>query len=222
MEQFWYLVALAREHWGTVALVLTWAGIGLVWVRRRWQWANKEFLSQVNFSINYVGPDGRLAMRTLLETTAADVWLNEHGVRLVAAAAGRTTAEQPFIDLTETADRDFVNRAVLNVLSEKFADSYLAAALGLPVAVGLFRFAITCERYGEMRTLKLRVLLVEEGTLLRAFGPDASAAKLTPNPIHAVRLRTLQAIHQRLLTEQAGGNKLLGRVELAVAGVTRG
>jgi hypothetical protein len=216
VEQFWHWVQVAREHWGTVGLALTWGGIGLVWLRRRLDWRAKQFLSQVNFSLNYVGPDGRLAMRTLLETSAAEVWLNDHGVRLVGAAARKTTPEQPFIDLSDPADRDFVNRAVLNVLSEKFADAYLAASLGLPVRSGIFRFAITCERYEEMRTLKLRVLLVEEGTLAARFGPDAPAETLTPNPVHAVRVRTLQALHQRLLKEKASGQEGLGRVELAV------
>jgi len=77
-----------RPHLNTIALVLTWLGIAIAYLRRRAQWRGKQFLARVNFSLNYVSGDG-LAMRTLLETTASEVWLNEYGVARVLAAARR-------------------------------------------------------------------------------------------------------------------------------------
>ena len=145
-----------RPHWNTVALVLTWLAILFVALRRRFHWARKQFLTQVNFSLNYrVG--NSLAMRTLLESTAIQVWLNEYGVATVLRAAARTTLEDPFILMKNPADRDFAHRAVLNLLSERFADAFVAAALGVPVRTGTFLFVVTFERYPVMRTHKVRV-----------------------------------------------------------------
>ena len=63
----------------------------------------------------------------LLETTASEVWLNSYGIGKVFKAAGRTRPDQPFIILSDDEDMGFVKRAVLNVLSEKFADAFLAS-----------------------------------------------------------------------------------------------
>ena len=103
-----------------------------MYFRKRADWSRKQFLGQVNFSLTYVG-GGTMAMRTLLETTAQKVWLNDLGVKKVAHAAARTTADQPFVSLDDPKDMDFVYRAVLNVLSEKFAEAFLAETLGVPV-----------------------------------------------------------------------------------------
>ncbi len=205
-----------RPHWNTVALVATWLGILFVALRRRFHWSRKQFLTQVNFSLNYrVG--NSLAMRTLLETTAIRVWPNEYGVATVLRAAGRTTVDDPFILMKKPADRDFVHRAVLNLLSERFADAYVAAALGVPVRTATFLFVVTFERYTVMRTHKVRVLLVEESSLHALFGPANGAATLDMrNPIYAARLQTLRLLYGLLEKEKQLGQPLLGRVELGV------
>jgi hypothetical protein len=207
---------LMRPHWSWLALVATWVAIGYVAVRRRMQWRRKTFLSQVNFSLNYaVGP--HLVMRTLLETTAVRVWPNEHGVKAVLAAAARTTVDNPFVLLKFARDRDFVNRAVLNALSERFADVFLAAALGAPVRTGAFVFAVTCEKFDVMRTIKLRVILVEENTLVELFGPAGAADRLEiKNEIYRARLTTLRALYGIHVKDRASAQPVLGRVELGV------
>ena len=151
-----------RPYWPTVALAVTWAGIVLLYIRRRSMWGKKHFQDRVNFSLNYVA-NGRLAMRTLAERKAVDIWLNEYGVGLVTRTASKTTEAQPFIQLKDPKDMEFVNRAVLNILSELCTPVYLAGALGVPVRTATFLFALTFERFATIRTLKLRVLLIEEG-----------------------------------------------------------
>jgi hypothetical protein len=214
-----YLVRLSeflRPHWNTIALVLTWAGIGIAYVRRRSQWRSKQFLARVNFSLNYVAGDS-LAMRTLLETTANEVWLNDYGVGHVIAAARRAAVDQPFLMLPDPGDRDFVNRAVLNVLSERFAETYLAASLGQAVDIRPHVFGLTCEKYGDIRTLKLRVLIIEEQTLADLFGPTNRVATLTTSiPILRSRLTTLRIMYDLYQKDRSGDRPVLGHMELGV------
>jgi hypothetical protein len=158
-------------------------------------------------------------MRTLLEKPATQVWLNEYGVRKVLAAAQRTTAGQPFVVLADPRDMDFANRAVLNQLSEQFAPAYLAAALGRPVRAGTFRFAITCERYEEIRTLKLRVLVVAEQALTDLFGPADGAAQVeAPGVVLRSRLTTLRGMYDLYLHDKGAPRPVLGQIELGVPG----
>jgi hypothetical protein len=206
---------MLRESWETIMLLLTWGGITVVYLRRRVHWARKQFLSQVNFSLNYIH-NGQLAMRTLLETTASQVWLNDYGVKLVSTAATRTTVDHPFIELDEAADRDFINRAVLNVLSERFAETYVAAALGLPAHTANFIFAITCEKYQEIRTHKLRVLIIEEQALLEWFTPEKAVEIRIGSIVYQARLKTLQAMRARFLRDQETGKAVLGHLEMGV------
>lgn len=205
-----------RLYGPSIALGATWAGIGFVWWRRRADWGRKQFLSQVNFSLNYV-QDNQLVMRTLVELPASEVWLNEHGIQLVSQATKKTQVDQPFIQLKEPRDQDFLQRAVLNVLSERYAEGYLAAALGLPVQREEFVFGITCEKYGDIRTLKIRILLLTERTLVELFGPARKIDRLqTPNKVMAARVRSLEVMYRHHVEDQQRTNRVLGTVELGL------
>lgn len=216
MQHILELLHEFRQHWSVVALIVTWVGFAVVYVKRRAAWMRKQFLNQVNFSLNYVSND-TLAMRTLVEHKAQDVWLNEYGVNKVFAAAQKTTLEHPFIVMDDQTDQDFINRAVLNVLSEKFADAFLAAALGAPVKQTAFCFAITFERYSEIRTLKLRVLIIEEAVLERLFGPDGTAEKLQLTTVfYKARMQTLKAMYAMHARDKATEKKTLGYMEMGI------
>jgi hypothetical protein len=216
METFQHFMEFMKHYWSGLALVTTWAGIGIVALRRRRAWQRKQFLTRVNFSLNYVVGD-QLAMRTLLEEEAVRVWPNEYGVRKVFGAAARASVEQPFLILADRKDQGFVNRAVLNALSEQFAQTYLAAALGLPICTATFVFAVCYEKYEDIRTLKLRVLVVEEQTLKRLFGPEALASRLQiNNPIYRSRLNSLRTMHDLYLKDSTAEFPALGRVEMGV------
>ena len=165
----------------------------------------------MNFSLNLFGDT--LAMRTLLEVETNEVWPNAHGVKLLHSAAVRTTVADPFIKLPVQADRDFLHRAVKNALSELCPAAFVATALGHPVKTGKFLFAVTCERYPEMRTVKLRVLLVEEGTLrvgdtivagpawgrVRAMFDERGDAVEEAGPSVPVQVLGLDDVHEALL-----------------------
>lgn len=216
MERFNEVLTWLGKHGGTLGLIATWAGILWVYVRRRFDWHQKQFTGQVNFSLNYV-VNNALAMRTLRESTVSDVWLNDYGIKLVLDAARRTSEAQPFIRLPNQQDMQFLNRAALNALSECFAATYVAEALGQPVKTGRFIFGITYERYDIMRTFKFRVLLMEEETLKRLFGPNGVWQELeVKSPILQARLRTLKALHDLHAAGLATGEFVVDRVNLGV------
>ena len=204
-----------KQYGAGFALVLTWAGVAFAWWRRRSQFRRKEFLTQVNFSLNLFGDT--LMMRTLVERMAADVWPNAHGLSLLDRAARRTTDPDPFIRLTDKEDRDYVYRAIKNALSQLCPETFVAAALGHQVRTGVFLFALTCERYEEgMRTIKLRVILVEQNTLREWCAPGGKGDQLPMPEFYRTRYKTLQAMYKMDAQAQAGGPEELGRVELGV------
>lgn len=217
MHHIHHLIEYVKAYGGAFSLAITWAAIAWVYLAKRSNWSRKQFLTHVNFSLNYV-LDGRLVMRTLVEVPATDVWLNDLGVRKVHKAAGRTTPDQPFVSLPDPDDMAFLYRAVLNVFSEKFADAYVAQSMGLPVESATYWFAITMERYEDIRTLKLRVLLVEQralGTVFAPVPPDGKKVDV-PNAMYGARLRTLQAMHDLHRRAGEAGVLKLGRVVLGV------
>jgi hypothetical protein len=203
-----------KPFYSYIALAVTWAGLGWAWWRRKRAWRNKEFLGQVNFTLNLFADT--LQMRTLLELDTDKVWPNTYGVGLLRRAAQRTTLADPFIRLADPADRDYLHRAVKNALSALCAEAFISAAAGGQSKRATFLFAITCERYPEMRTIKLRVLLIEQHALREWCAPGGKAEGLPITPYYRTRLLTLQAMHKMDAAAQAGGPTELGRVELGV------
>lgn len=205
-----------RLHWEAVLLGVTWLGILLVALRRRRDWRRKRFVQQVNFSLNEV-VDGTLLLRTLLEDSAEHVWLNAYGVGRVRKAAERTTVDQPFLRMAWTQDMSYVKRAVVNVLSERLAPVFVARALGAPVRTGRFVFGITWERYGNIRTQKLRVIIIERETLLTRFDPSHPAyPPAVASAAHRDRIRTLTRLRELATSKKERLRRLVGEVELGV------
>lgn len=211
------------EHWDLVLLVVTWAGIGLMAVRRRRDWRLKQFARQVNFSLTYLESDpssgqDRLTLRTLLELKAADVWLNEYGVRKVQRAAARTTLAEPFLRIEPSTDMELVKHAVLNVLSERYSDAFVAQAVGLEVRMQAFLFGLTWERYGEIKTHKLRVIVVRRSDLELLFGPQQKAKHLSfATESHRFRLSTLEQMYYLHSASDPALRAVLGEIELGIS-----
>jgi len=203
------------SYWEIVLLAGTWLGILALAFRRRRDWRRKRFTQQVNFSLNYV-QDGTLRLRTLLEDSAERVWLNDYGVGLVRQAADRTTLEQPFLRLRSARDMDYVKRAVLNVLSERFSPAFVARALGAEVRTGRFAFGITWERYGNLRTQKLRVIVMDREQLDAIFDPKGGLSPSVAVPAHRDRLTTLRRMWELLHARKEKDRRLIGDVELGV------
>ncbi len=219
-----------KTYGPAIGLGLIWGGILLAWWRRRQSWKRKSFARQVNFSLNDVRGD-TLTLRTLLEDDAKKVWLNDYGVSLVLDAAGRTSVEQPFILMRTPEDQGYVLRAALNVLSERFAEQHLARTLGIKVNGSEFVFGLTCEKYGNIRTQKLRVIIARPelldalfGTTARfhiagAEGGEAPAGRtllLLEPPVHKDRLDTLRVMHRLWKSDKPKENRLVDTVELGV------
>lgn len=212
------------DYWELVLLIATWVGIALLALRRRRDWRRKRFTEQVNFSLSYLEtePAGRprLALRTLLELSAADVWLNEYGVRKVQRAAERTTPEQPFLRIGPSEDMELVKHAVLNVLSERYSEVFVAKAVGLDVKTQTFLFGLTWERYGDIKTQKLRVMVVRPSDLETLFGPEERAKALTfAVESHRWRLATLEHMYRLHRSPDPRERTTLGAIELGVVAV---
>lgn len=216
MEVVQPTVNFFRQYGGMLSLAFTWGAIAWVYLAKRRDWSRKQFLGYVNFSLNYV-VDGMLVMRTLTEVPAKDVWLSDLGVAKVNKAASRTTPDQPFVQLPDQVDMDFLYRAALNVLSDKCADAFVAQSMGLPVQSAEYRFVISMERY-DPRTLKLRVLISATKDLETVFGPKVEGVPevAVPNSLYGVRLRTLRAMHDLHRRAGAPGVLKLGRAILTV------
>jgi len=235
MPTWTQIIDFLKTYGPAIGLGLTWGGIVLAWWRRRASWKRKSFIRQINFSLNDVR-DGTLVLRTLLEDDAKKVWLNDYGVALVLEAASRTTVGQPFVSMRTPEDQGYVLRAALNVLSERFAELHLARTLGLPVRGAEYVFGLTCEKYGNIRTQKLRVIIAKPELLDSLFGPSATwtipqdtpADELPPeprpgvrplrleHPVHKDRLDTLRVMHRLWTSEKAREKRLVDTVELGI------
>jgi hypothetical protein len=228
-----------RSYGPAIGLALTWGGILLAWWRRRRSWQRKSFIRQVNFSLNDI-QNGTLTLRTLLEDDAKKVWLNDYGVALVLDAAAHTTVRQPFIAMRTEADQGYVLRAALNVLSERFAELHVARTLGVAARSAEYVFGLTCEKYGDIRTRKLRVIIARPELLESLFGANATwtipgdggtvaadgAAAEAGEPrtrtlrlehrVHKDRLDTLRVMHRLWTSDKPRERGMLDTVELGL------
>jgi len=213
-------VDLVLEHWELALLATTWCVIGALAAKRRYDWQQGRFSQQVNFSLNtLVDEDGActLLLRTLLEESATQVWINDYGVGRVLRAARRTTVERPFLQIGEARDRDVVMVAVLNVLSERFSDAFVARALGIPARSEVFLYGLTWERYGEMKTQKLRVMVIKRSDLQRMFGDGPQSPKIgIAEESHRPRIGTLRQMYALWSSPDADDRSAIGEVELGM------
>lgn len=61
---------LVLEHWELALLVTTWFVIGVLAAKRRYDWQQRRFAQQVNFSLNtLVEDDGARLRRSAMRTT---------------------------------------------------------------------------------------------------------------------------------------------------------
>ncbi len=157
---------LLREHAFDIL-----SGVGLLvsgWWFGRWrmtrQWRSQEFLSRLQISLTLI-QDGRLTVRTLGERSCVDVFGNTEAARTVADAARRTSADDSILDLPQDSYWSFLN-SLVNELSSLCAGGYIAADLGAPVSRGIYVACLTCERTADVRTRKVRALVIRKELLL--------------------------------------------------------
>lgn len=213
-------VDLFLDHWELALLAATWSVIAVLAAKRRYDWQQGRFAQQVNFSLNtLVEEDGActLLLRTLLEESAAQVWINDYGVGRVLKAARRTTVEKPFLQIPDARDRDIAMVAVLNVLSERFSDAFVARVLGMPAKTDSFLFGLTWERYGEMKTQKLRVMVIKRSDLQCMFDDRRHPREIgIAEESHRPRLGTLRQMYELWSSPHAEDRSAIGEVELGM------
>ena len=187
-----------RDYWEQAAALATLCIVLLTYWRARSVWTARDFMSRVNFSLNYVDA-GTLKIRTLRETDIDRILLgNKHGERVVLRAARRTTTEEPFLRLRRP-DSWLVLNSVLNEISGRFSEGFLAASMGLPTRAATYVFAITCEKHRDVRMNKIRVMLVEKSLLV---GIDKLEDLQFESDSHHVRHETLKTMRQLYLTPE--------------------
>ena len=178
---------------GVVAVI---SGVASFLIGRYWgryqagrQWKKKEFLDRVIVSLNLFA-DGGLRIRTVLERSLDEVFLNRVAVDKVLAAAKQCTATTPLLPIAK-ADRWYLLNFVLNAVAEPFALGQVARDAGKPVTIVRYALFLTAELVGDERIRKVRAMLVKVDHLKEFPYPDTMPA--LENPWHATRVETLRA-----------------------------
>jgi hypothetical protein len=183
--------------------ILTAAAFTLAgWLFGRWRaarnWRKREFYNRLNISLNSF-VDGKLLIRTILEKTCEEVFLNSHAVERLLHAAQKTTKENPFIPL-EKEDRWFYLNAVLNELSETFATGLFRREAGQTFQAVRYLICLTNECDGDVRTRKVRAMVIRKDMLLNL--PETQPTLESPS--HQIRWKTLQQMQKAWTTDPAG------------------
>lgn len=188
---------LVSEHGVKIlsAAAFTLAGWFVAHWRASRAWKRREFYERINFSLNSI-TDGTLRIRTLCEKSCTDIFLNDFAVQHLAKMMARTTTETPIVPIPQKDCWYFLN-AVLNELSEQFATGLLAREAGNEVTARRYLICLTNECDGELRTRKLRAMVIRRDLLL-------NLPKDTPGferPHHRIRWKTLQQMSETYATE---------------------
>jgi len=182
------VIEVVQLIWQPVATVVMLWALWATYRKTRLMWQRRTFLTRINFSLNYV--EGRtLKIRTLREDDLGEILLgNQHGKKVVLKAARRTTLPRPFLELPKD-DAWTVLNAVLNELSEQFAQGLLVRSVKGAAAPVWFVFGLTCEKHPAVRMNKLRVMVIERSLLEKI---DRLEGLVFEQRTHHVRLDTLR------------------------------
>lgn len=145
-----------------------------------------EFFDRLNISLNAIR-DGTLTIRTIAEESCLEVFLNSVAVSALIDAARHTTAEDPLLELREHDYWYYLN-AVLNKVAEKFGEGQIRRDMGLPVTAVHYVLCLTSESAGEVRTRKIRAMLIQKSLLLNLPNEEPKYE----SPTHATRWKTLK------------------------------
>lgn len=193
MQEFFDSVRqLATEHG---VKLLTAAAFTLVgWLFGRWRaarsWRRREFFNRLNVSLSSIH-NGKLLIRTVLEKTCEEILLNSVAVENLLKAAQKTTKENSLIPVAKE-DRWFYLNAVLNELSETFAEGLFRREAGKPHDGIRYLICLTNECDGEIRTRKIRAMVIRKETLLNLPKEQPELER----PHHSIRWATLQQLQK--------------------------
>jgi len=156
--------------------------------RARRDYAQKSLLGRININVNCFA-NNFLKIRTLLERSLEEVFLNPVAVEKVLAAAKQTKVDQPLLPLPPE-DCWFLLNFVLNAVVERFGFGVIRQDAGEPVKTLRYVLFLTCEQVGDDRIRKVRALMLQE-ELLRNFPYHESLPQLE-DAHHADRIDTLR------------------------------
>jgi hypothetical protein len=188
------VTVLVAATTSAVTFLFTWW-----WARRRAhrQWAAKEFLDRIIVSLN-IFADGFLKIRTVMERSLDEIFLNRVAVQKVNAAARATDLDKPVMPIPKE-DRWFLLNFVLNAVAEHFVAGHVKQDAGVPVTTVRYALFLTCELVGDERIRKVRAMLVKE-ELLADF-PYQDAMPRLEREWHSDRIKTLRHAAQLYKTE---------------------
>jgi hypothetical protein len=152
------------------------------------QWQKKEFLDRIIVSLN-IFADGYLKIRTVLERSLDEIFLNRVAIAKVWASARATTVDKPLMPIAKE-DRWFLLNFVLNAVAEHFVAGHIKQDSGQAVTSVKYALFLTCELVGDERIRKVRAMLVREDVL--ADFPYQDAMPRLENPWHEDRIKTLR------------------------------
>jgi hypothetical protein len=185
------ILQLVRSHGAEAALSLVSLVVGgLIGRWRGWVgFARRAFFDRVTVSLNYVD-GGQFRVRTLSERNAAEVFRNSEMLRAVMKAA-RRRGRNALLDLPD-ADYWYYLNAVLNTVSEQFAEGFVREEAGLEARSQEYLLFLTCEREGRVRQHKVRAMLIREALLLQT----AQTKPQFKNEFQASRWETLGNVRE--------------------------
>lgn len=165
--------------------------------KARREWMSKEFFNRVIVSLN-IFADGYLKIRTVLERSIEEVFLNPVAIEKVQAAARACTVSDPLLRIPKE-DRWFVLNFVLNAVAELFVPGQIKLDAGEKVSTVKYALFLTCEVVGDERIRKVRAMLLRRD-LLENF-PHPDTLPQLENPWHEDRIKTLRKAAELFRTE---------------------
>ncbi len=181
---------LLEGNWSKLVTALIMMAVGWYFGRRKAaaDWRRKEFYDRLNVSLNSM-TSGTLQIRTVLEKSCQDVFLNVVASEKVVECAKLTTANDPILPLPKDDYWYYLN-SVLNEVAEKFSEGTVRRDMGLPVQTERYAICLTNENAGDLRTRKVRAMLVQTRLLDNL---PAEQPKLE-SPHHITRWETLKQL----------------------------
>jgi hypothetical protein len=152
---------LLEGNWTKFVTALLMMAVGWFFGRRKAKsdWRRKEFYDRLNVSLNSI-TSGTLQIRTVLEKSCQEIFLNVVATEKVIECAKQTTANDPTLPLPKDDYWYYLN-SVLNEVAEKFAEGTLHRDMGQPVRAERYAISLTSESAGDLRTRKVRAMLVQ-------------------------------------------------------------
>lgn len=153
------IVLWVSENWIKFLSFLTFLTVIPAYLRARYLWRKRQFLTRINFSLNFM--DGNtLRFRTIRENDVAHALLNNaHAIRTLLRAA-RADRPGAFLLFDDKEEAWTILTTLLNELSSQLAEGYFARSMGLPTRSEWYKIGLTCEKHGDLKSTKIRVMLV--------------------------------------------------------------